>query len=175
LTKAIKGIGEGMRGIKTGGITGSDIIMGLTAVAAIEMPWTPSFEGQTKRRLLSREVQGPVMSIVYQELQNLLAKRKNAKAARNIVELIIAAQQERATTEQLRKVTKNDKGTSLLGKLTPVAGGKRSRPAQERRLWLVEGDSAGGTAKEARDPKRDAILPLRGKVLNVAGKRLSQA
>lgn len=180
LTRVLKTTAAGLRGLKgAADISGNDILPGLTAAIAITMPWEPKFEGQTKRKLLSAEIQGPVNSVVYQELQAFFGRSKNSKIARSIIQQALAAAHGRKAAARARQLV-NGRGVAdaarsgILGKLVPVAGGRNKVAREQRELYLVEGDSAGGTAKLGRDPTRQAILPLRGKPLNVEGRRLSK-
>lgn len=180
LTRALKTTAAGLRGLKgAADISGSDILPGLTAAIAITMPWEPKFEGQTKRKLLSPEIQGPVSSVVYQELQTCFSRSKNSKIARAIIQQALAAAHGRKAAAKARQLA-GGRGVAdaarsgILGKLVPVAGGRNGVAREQRELYLVEGDSAGGTAKLGRDPARQAILPLRGKPLNVEGRRLNK-
>jgi DNA gyrase subunit B len=180
LTRALKTTTAGLRGLKgVADISGADILPGLTAAIAITMPWEPKFEGQTKRKLLSPEIQGPVNSVVYQELQAFFSRSKNSKIARAIIQRALAAVSGRKAAAKARQLA-GGRGVAdaarsgILGKLVPVAGGRNKVAREQQELYLVEGDSAGGTAKLGRDPARQAILPLRGKPLNVEGRRLSK-
>lgn len=144
-------------------INGDDFRDGLTAVISVKV-MEPQFEGQTKTKLGNSEVAGAVASAVGEALKYYLEEHPNE--ARTIVDKVILAAQARtaamkARQEVLRKTPMV--GGGLPGKLTDCS----SRTAEDCEIFLVEGDSAGGTAKDARDRHTQAVLPLRGKILNV--------
>lgn len=136
---------------------------GLTAVVSVKVA-EPQFEGQTKTKLGNNEVMGVVQSAVSETLRNYL--EEHPKQAKIIVDKVVLAAQARhaAQSARLRVQNKSAFGSAgLPGKLAPC----KSRIAEECELFLVEGDSAGGSAKQGRNPHFQAILPLRGKILNV--------
>ena len=144
-------------------INSEDFRDGLTAVISVKV-MEPQFEGQTKTKLGNNEVIGAVQTAVSEALANYL--EENPKEAKVIVEkVILAAQARHAAQEARRKVLRKTPlvGGGLPGKLWDCS----SRTAEDCELFLVEGDSAGGTAKQARDRVFQAIMPLRGKILNV--------
>ncbi len=144
-------------------INSEDFRDGLTAVISVKV-MEPQFEGQTKTKLGNNEVAPAVRAAVSEALANYL--EENPKEAKVIVEkVILAAQARHAAQEARRKVLRKTPlvGGGLPGKLWDCS----SRTAEDCELFLVEGDSAGGTAKQARDRVFQAILPLRGKILNV--------
>jgi DNA gyrase subunit B len=147
-----------------------DIVEGLTAVVSVKLQ-DPQFEGQTKTKLGNAKVRSIVAGLVYERLEFFL--EENPKYARAIVEKCMQAQRARDAAKKARDLSRRKnalEGSGLPGKLVDCKNGN----AAESELFLVEGDSAGGTAKGGRDPNTQAILPLRGKILNVEKARLDK-
>ena len=144
-------------------ITGDDFREGLTALISVKVP-EPQFEGQTKTKLGNNEVMGVVDALVGEALTNFL--EENPKEARTIIEKVIIAASARHAARKARELVQKKTvlgAGGLPGKLAACS----SRDPQKCEVFLVEGDSAGGTAKQGRNPQFQAILPLRGKILNV--------
>jgi DNA gyrase subunit B len=172
LTRAINAYARkvGLLKEKDGNLTGDDVREGLTAVISVKL-MRPQFEGQTKHKLGNSEVEGIVFSVVHEELTAYF--ERNGSIARRIAQKAIRAAQAREAAkraaELVRRKTALD-DARLPGKLADCT----EKDPSLCELFLVEGESAGGTAKQGRDRRTQAILPLRGKVLNVEKHRLDK-
>ena len=151
-------------------IYGEDIREGLTAIISVKIE-DPQFEGQTKQKLGNSEARGAVDSIVSSQLQIFL--EQNPAIGKSIVEKSVMAQRAREAARKARDLTRRKsalEGMSLPGKLADCS----DKDPSKCEIYIVEGDSAGGSAKTARDRATQAILPLRGKILNVEKARLDK-
>ena len=151
-------------------LSGEDIREGLTAIISIKVE-DPQFEGQTKQKLGNSEARGAVDGVVSEQLTYYL--EQNPSVAKAIIEKSVLAQRARAAARKARDLTRRKTaldGLSLPGKLADCS----SKNPEECEIYIVEGDSAGGSAKDARNKATQAILPLRGKILNVEKARLDR-
>jgi len=165
LTRVFKNYGERQNMFEKAKveIEGDDFREGLSSIISVKVP-EPQFEGQTKTKLGNSEVMGVVDSTVSKVLEAYL--EENPREAKNIISKVILAAQARAAARKARELVQRKSvlsGGGLPGKLADCS----DRDPERCELYLVEGDSAGGTAKQGRDRSFQAILPLRGKILNV--------
>nr|UWI50197.1 DNA topoisomerase (ATP-hydrolyzing) subunit B [Clostridioides difficile] len=172
LTKTVNDYAKRNKFLKENDVNllGEDIREGLTAVVSVKLP-EPQFEGQTKTKLGNSFMRGVVDSVTVDELGSFL--EENPATARIIVDKALRAQRAREAAKKARELTRRKsvlESTSLPGKLADCA---EKDPAKSE-IFLVEGDSAGGSAKQGRDRNSQAILPLRGKILNVEKSRLDR-
>ena len=172
LTKTLNDYGRKNKILKDSepALSGEDIREGITVIISVKIS-EPQFEGQTKQKLGNSEARGAVDSVVSEQLTYFL--EQNPSVAKSIVEKSVLAQRARAAARKARDLTRRKTvldGLALPGKLADCS----SRKPEECEIYIVEGDSAGGSAKDARNKSTQAILPLRGKILNVEKARLDR-
>lgn len=171
LTKVINDYGHKMGLLKEAEkLSGEDVREGLVAVISVKLE-NPQFEGQTKTKLGNSEMRTAVNRVVSEELATFL--EENPKEAKELVLKSVTAQRARDAARRARELTRKSvlESASLPGKLADCS----DKDPKHCEIYIVEGDSAGGTAKQGRDRRFQAILPLRGKILNVEKARLARA
>ncbi len=171
LTRSLKKYAKDNNLIKSDiSVSGSDFREGMTAVLSVKVP-EPQFEGQTKTKLGNSEVQSAVEVIVYEQMNEFL--ERNPKVAKNILEKVILAAEAREAAKKARKLIQRKSamsGGGLPGKLADCS----IKDPKQSEIYLVEGDSAGGSAKMGRNRSFQAILPLRGKILNTEKAKINR-
>lgn len=151
-------------------LTGEDVRAGLTAVISVKVP-EPQFEGQTKTKLGNTEVRGIVQSLVNEHLT--LFFEQNPRTIEHILEKAVAEAAARIAARKAKEATRRKTGMDSFGLPGKLADCSSKNP-EECEVYIVEGDSAGGSAKQGRNPKIQAILPLWGKMLNVERTRIDK-
>src|SRR5438445_956577 len=171
LARTLNNYAKGNKYLKSGeSLDGEDVREGLTAILSIKIP-EPQFEGQTKMKLGNSEMKGIVDSGVYEKLTEFL--NETPKAAATILQKAVLAQQAREAARKARELTRRKgllEGFGLPGKLADC----QERDPAKSEIFIVEGPSAGGSARQGRKREFQAVLPLRGKILNVEKARLDQ-
>ena len=171
LTRALNQYAKNKNLLKNiSGISGDDVREGLCAVVSVKIP-NPQFEGQTKTKLGNSEVEGLTSSVVFEALSSFF--EEHPAVANKIIDKAVLAARARAAARKARELTRRKgalDGSSLPGKLSDCS----EKDAKLCELFIVEGESAGGSAKQARDRTFQAILPIKGKILNVEKARLDK-
>ncbi|HZO12507.1 MAG TPA: toprim domain-containing protein, partial [Polyangiaceae bacterium] len=171
LTKTINTYGtkENLFKAFKGALSGEDVREGLTCVLSVKHP-DPSFDSQTKSKLVSSEVKGIVETLVGDKLGQFF--EENPESARKIIDKALLAARAREAARKAREVIR--KSTLDIASLSGKLANCQTKDPQEAEIYIVEGDSAGGSAKMGRERRNQAVLPLRGKILNVERARLDR-
>ena len=175
LTRAISEVAKGSVGLKgkeSDLLVGDDFREGLTTVILVKMK-TVEFEGQTKAKLGNPQAKPAVESVVYKGLIDYFANKKTGKILSSVLEKAVSAAKAREASRKAKEIARQKnsiENSTLIGKLASCTG----KNYANNEIFIVEGDSAGGSCKQARDRHFQAILPLRGKPLNVEKKRIDQ-
>ena len=161
-----------LKGKESGMLVGDDFREGLTTVILVKMK-TVEFEGQTKAKLGNPQAKPAVESVVYSGLTEYFSSKKNSKILSSVLEKAVSAAKVREASRKAKEIARQKnsiENSTLIGKLASCTG----KNYANNEIFIVEGDSAGGSCKQARDRHFQAILPLRGKPLNVEKKRIDQ-
>lgn len=175
LTRALSDLAtktNALKGKESGMLVGDDFREGLTTVILVKMK-TVEFEGQTKAKLGNPQAKPAVESVVYSGLTEYFSSKKNTKILSSVLEKAVSAAKVREASRKAKEIARQKnsiENSTLIGKLASCTG----KNYANNEIFIVEGDSAGGSCKQARDRHFQAILPLRGKPLNVEKKRIDQ-